>query len=485
MVELRHQVQKSVMNLKAIFSRESAVHFMRSLFMLSVVSFLPLALNAQEAEELATLSSLWKTGELWEQNQKTIKARALDMVKTIPVDVFTCRTERGVTFGDVDLCNATWTWKDPHATKDAAKAAKKEDKKADEKDVQTDEFLLRKVVCILYDKAELDSIPEDASDAEKKNIRKRYLKEFTDLSDKIIKDLDKETGIKGKPVKLPGKEVGTKTRVVVWQGEKGILLLEAATSGKNKERMPEYIRLSIAPSLTELEKGGAADAAAKKTLKSRLTKTDDGLVYIDGIPMIDQGDKGYCVPASVARVFAAYGMDSVDMYKMAAACKSSGKGGTSWDDMEKALLEIGRTYHVKMIIMMQVDPASWLKDYNRQAKKADKDQIENFSDEELKKIDPKALLAARSSKSSDVKKWFSMVSKTVDDGMPILWATISGLYNDGTSVGGHMRLIIGYNSEKDQIIYTDSWGAGHERKEISAKEAYAMTKSLYILRPNK
>ena len=49
--------------------------------------------------------------------------------------------------------------------------------------------------------------------------------------------------------------------------------------------------------------------------------------------------------------------------------------------------------------------------------------------------------------------------------------------------GGHMRLIIGYNEKTKEILYTDTWGAGHELKRMPADWAFAITHSAFYLRP--
>ena len=43
------------------------------------------------------------------------------------------------------------------------------------------------------------------------------------------------------------------------------------------------------------------------------------------------------------------------------------------------------------------------------------------------------------------------------------------------AVGGHMRLIIGYNSIANEVLYSDSWGLGHEEKRMSLDDAWTMT----------
>ena len=49
-----------------------------------------------------------------------------------------------------------------------------------------------------------------------------------------------------------------------------------------------------------------------------------------------------------------------------------------------------------------------------------------------------------------------------------------------------MRMIIGYKLEKNsvtQILFTDSWGAGHELKRMGAVDAYDVTIGLYSMAP--
>jgi len=48
-----------------------------------------------------------------------------------------------------------------------------------------------------------------------------------------------------------------------------------------------------------------------------------------------------------------------------------------------------------------------------------------------------------------------------------------------------MRLITGYNAKSGEIIYTDSWGAGHERKVISRAEAEQMTTAIFSMTPSR
>ncbi|MFT5470724.1 MAG: hypothetical protein ACI8UO_005855, partial [Verrucomicrobiales bacterium] len=49
--------------------------------------------------------------------------------------------------------------------------------------------------------------------------------------------------------------------------------------------------------------------------------------------------------------------------------------------------------------------------------------------------------------------------------------------------GGHMRMIIGYNESDNRIVFTDSWGAGHEKKRMQVGHAFGATFGLYSMQP--
>ena len=49
--------------------------------------------------------------------------------------------------------------------------------------------------------------------------------------------------------------------------------------------------------------------------------------------------------------------------------------------------------------------------------------------------------------------------------------------------GGHMRLIVGYDTVKQLIFYTDSWGPGHEMKSMPIDQAFAVTSAMFVLEP--
>ena len=66
----------------------------------------------------------------------------------------------------------------------------------------------------------------------------------------------------------------------------------------------------------------------------------------------------------------------------------------------------------------------------------------------------------------------------VNAGIPLVWSVTLGIFPEPDipqAQGGHMRLIIGYNDRTKEIIYTDSWGAGHECKHMPLDDAWAIS----------
>ena len=55
----------------------------------------------------------------------------------------------------------------------------------------------------------------------------------------------------------------------------------------------------------------------------------------------------------------------------------------------------------------------------------------------------------------------------------------------GSEFGMHMRIITGYNTKTGEIIYSDSWGAEHEKKVMKPEDAWGITVNLIALEPRR
>lgn len=312
---------------------------------------------------------------------------------------------------------------------------------------------------------------------------------FTAKHKAAAEALDKLSGVKGRPLTVGAGDSGVKVKAMVWKTEKAVFRMEysAATKGGFKA---EFIRLDIGPDEESISRGGARDAAGKNSLKGKVQKDEDGTVRIEGVPMVDQGQKGYCVPATLSRLFAFYGMDGIDQHALAALCNSQGHGGTSTADMQEAMERICKKFHIRITILEDYHSVvtSICEPYNKIAKKKDKPLLTPANDP-LAMADPEILKQARAPKPAVVDKWMKEIRKNIDAGIPVLWSVKVGIYKEEVGLpqsrGGHMRMIIGYNAKTRKVLYTDSWGAGHECKSIDAAEALSMTTGRYILKPSK
>ena len=276
--------------------------------------------------------------------------------------------------------------------------------------------------------------------------------------------------------RLKKNESGVSGKSWEWSGEHFAARLEASSTGSGRKYVAEFIRLFLVPDKESLKRGGAKDSAHRAGLKDNVKREEDGTVWITGIPMVDQGEKGYCVPATVSRVFAYYGMDGVDQHALAALCKSS-DAGTRLDDMKKALVKICNSFHMRVKPWDWIKPKVMEKELQRKAAKMDSLSVGNVSSLMLETVRKRPYL---------MNQGFREIKKQIDDGVPVVWAVMLGLFQEQglpQSMGGHMRLIIGYNEQKQTIIYSDTWGAGHEKKEMPLSYACAMTNLLCVLRP--
>ncbi len=301
--------------------------------------------------------------------------------------------------------------------------------------------------------------------------------EFEYRLQESVKLLNAYMGVEGEEHRQGRKETGVRTRAWMWQNDNCAVLLEAASTGKGKKYVAEFIRLSMAPTVDALEKGGAKNAAKKADLKVNVKRESNGDVWIKNIPMVDQGEKGYCVPATVSRVFAYYGMDGVDQHALAALCKSS-QNGTTAEDMAKALKNICVPFHMTMKTWEWVGIQDVIKRLQKKVNKSgeipDNREVVMMMLEDIGKH------------PGSMNKGFNEIKRQIEAGIPVVWAVVLGIFPERDipqAVGGHMRLVIGYNQKEGTIIYSDSWGIKHAKKTMPMKQACAMTFRLWVLRP--
>lgn len=280
--------------------------------------------------------------------------------------------------------------------------------------------------------------------------------EFDQLTRKVEASLNDWTQTKGMDAFVPSNTLQIKRRswfkFPIRIDMDSNVTQNAVDSETNKRKFrAEFLRLTLtaydgktAPSelVKPIHSSNLNNPITKKAdLKERIQHKNND-IFLQGIPMVDQGEKGYCVVASAERVMRYYGID-LDQNEIAKIANSRTQGGTSYADMFSALKKLGNQFRFSV------------REYQR---------------------------------GNDKTKLLKTVSDSIDQGYPILWGVELGTVKENPPIpqlaGGHMRLIIGYNKTDGKVIYSDSWGAKHEFKYMLLKDAYLITKGIYTISPN-
>lgn len=286
-----------------------------------------------------------------------------------------------------------------------------------------------------------------------------------------------------------------------WQTPASKIFLEFSFTREVKSRSipfrAEFIRLQITPLQKPQTFMAAALASASPDAvfngPSHVHKDPGGDVLIQTVPMVDQGQKGYCVVASAERVLRYYGIP-VDENELAELANSSATQGTSNEAMFDSLKKLAQRLRVRTRTIQSLDVHQVLdlmREYNQVARRQhaqeipDQGQVLNVW-HIYSLMQPDILIQARTRNKADVNRFQQTVQDNIDQGIPVLWSVMLGLIHEDKAplgLGGHMRLIIGYNSQTGEILYTDSWGPGHELKRMSANNAWTITTALNTIEP--
>ena len=266
----------------------------------------------------------------------------------------------------------------------------------------------------------------------------------------------------GEPIRQKFGEGETRATVQRWDWNGHAFLLSNVED--------EYVSLAVQPVAFADERGRVArtsDAEVRERARANVETRDNGDVVIQHIPMVDQGPKGYCLPATAERCMRYLGIPA-DMYLLAMAGGTDLGGGTSFSGLFNALE----------------------RDIKRKGR-----SLEKWSDEDLKIRD---------------------IARYIDDGIPIMWGMQSttefnqtanertekrrnadedawkayreevaaaadspGLRPDPNK--SHVVIIVGYNKETEEIAFSDSWGERYLERWITAAEAEQISQGIFYV----
>jgi len=230
----------------------------------------------------------------------------------------------------------------------------------------------------------------------------------------------------------------------------------------------EYVNLKIMPSARADDKGRAeriSDARLRDLAQSNIVRRPNGDVLIGNIPMVDQGPKGYCVPATFER-YLRFMQIPADMYLLAMAGQTQIGGGTSLS---------------KIIDSIEGYLGSQNRSLKRMQTEIETREIKKFIDEGLPLI--WALFSSRefnqfaNKRTAQRRKttdWEAWADQTKSQSREV------ELRKDLTTA--HACMIIGYNLETGEIAVSDSWGPNYEERWVPAEQLQQISQgSVYIV----
>ncbi len=257
----------------------------------------------------------------------------------------------------------------------------------------------------------------------------------------------------------------TRERVLRWDWQGHAFLLS-----NPKET---YVTLRIVP-VAFADHYGTAEAIEHDDLKAlllqRVKQADGGDVVVSDIPMVDQGPKGYCVPATWERYLRYLGIPA-DMYVLAMAAGSS-QEGTNLDAMVENVDSLVTLYHRRIdnfpgdldmkMIAGNIDqglPIMWTCSIH---------------------VPFEAALSRRKAERAKVTDWNAWAAQLQTRDKAEIPTEITGT----PSAGGHQRMIIGYNEKTGEIAISDSWSKAFAIRWMTLAEANAINSGQsYVIEP--
>lgn len=311
-------------------------------------------------------------------------------------------------------------------------------------------------------------------------------------------NLEKWTKTKGTLQKQVVKNANIHTQHQIWTKNPYRLDLEWSSSTYS-DTLPEYIRLRMAPFKADfnpltanLEIKDNQRSLSLFELQKNVVKEANGNVYINAIPMVDQGSKGYCSVATSQRILQYYGKD-IDQHELAQIAQTETQKGTYSEYLVDGIHRIAKAFDVKVKTYYSIDYDGFTKligKYNKLAKAKHLGPVsvsrKEAIDDIYQRFEINVLKEVCQSNKSDFDNFQSLVIGHVEAGIPLLWSVVIGPVRENPPIlshGGHMRIIFGFNPKTHDIIYTDSWGIGHEFKKMNVLDAWAITKGLYSIEP--
>lgn len=289
--------------------------------------------------------------------------------------------------------------------------------------------------------------------------------EISDMELAIKKDFEQIRNLLSEQLGKPDRQQfgagrGIKQLIERWDWKSHAFIL-ASKDG-------EYTSMKIMKSSAADNKGRGeklSDAALRRlTVENIITKAN-GDVLVGNIPMVDQGPKGYCVPATFER-YLRYMQIPADMYILAMAGQTQMGGGTSLANIIEAVDGYVGAQNRSM------------KEFGGEIKLR---TVKKYIDEGLPIIwtmfsspDYNNFVNKRTIERLSVKDWEAWEGRSKNEARDI------NLRKDFMSA--HACMIIGYNKATDEIAVSDSWGPSYSVRWVPVEQIEQVSQgSIYLI----
>jgi len=227
----------------------------------------------------------------------------------------------------------------------------------------------------------------------------------------------------------------------------------------------EYVALRIMPG-ESADAGGKSripDSEIRKRIAARVESRPNGDVVLKDMPMVNQGPKGYCVPATWERAMRYMGVPA-DMYVLAMAGQTGEGGGTSVAAIaagaRESIVSSGRSLEK---IPLKLDPRG----------------VSKYIDRGVPIMWAMFSTAEFNNAANSRKKSRAQMSDPADWKSQLAEARKAARKFRIDRASGHVCMIIGYNKQTGEIAVSDSWGPEFAERWVTHEEASAVSQGSF------
>ena len=188
-------------------------------------------------------------------------------------------------------------------------------------------------------------------------------------------------------------------------------------------------------------------------IKEQVTTAENGDVIISNVPMVNQGSRGYCAIGTLAMITQYYGLDvNIDQLASKAGYKEGDVSNAAVIPIYDAAAKAAK---LRMVRQDKFD----FRDAMRAVSKGKPLLVWRYFSRERDDFHSK--FAARLVRNPTEELPNPRKDKEERD----LWPTFDS--------GGHASLITGYNKERGEVLFTESWGENNRNRRMKAEEMQA------------